>query len=236
MIVCNQIDSATLGPWSANGVAGGNSAVGTVTSTEPGSGSATYTAPAQIPASNPVAVSVSTPVINLLSRHLGKEILVSNITVGGCSAATAKDCTWVGTSSASNSHWKATAQVTWQRKENDPGDPSYAYYVPVSGSVTLTDLEPNCSVDGTPQPIGAANSVPPSQLTISFHTDPPTVGGTGTNPVGWTEFCTPPGQVVSHPGAVWWLDTGSSVSADGLTIEGNTSVDGVNTSWKFTLQ
>jgi hypothetical protein len=233
---CEQLDSDTLGAWSANGIAGGNSAVGTVASTEPGIGLATYTAPAQVPASNPVAVSVSTPVFNPRSGKFGKEIFVANISVNGCSASTARDCTWVGTASASNSHWRATAQVTWQWKENDPADPSYAYYVPVYGSVTLTDLQPNCSVDSTPQGIGGANSVPPSQLTINYHTDPPTVGGTGTNPVGWSEVCAPSGQVVSHPGAVWWLDTGSPVSADGLTIEGSTNVDGVDTSWSFTAR
>jgi hypothetical protein len=56
----------------------------------------------------------------------------------------------LGTSSAENTHWKATAQVTWKWLENDPGNPNVARYVPETGSVTLTDLQPNCSVDGSP--------------------------------------------------------------------------------------
>jgi len=197
--------------------------------------SATYTAPGQIPAANPVAVSVD-PLITPLGGHPTKVLFVSNITVGGCSLSNAQDCTWTGTSSAANSHWKATARVTWKWQKNNPYDPSIAIYVPVSGTVALTDLQPNCQVDREAHPIGDdANSVPPSQLAIDYSTDPPTVNGTGTNLKGWTESCDPPQNPPLTPGAVWWADAGSSMSADGLTIQGNTTVDeALSSSWNFT--
>jgi hypothetical protein len=57
--------------WAANGIDGGNSAVGTVA----GSTVGTYTAPAQVPASNPVAVSLE------LQVDGRKTLLVSNVEV-----------------------------------------------------------------------------------------------------------------------------------------------------------
>jgi hypothetical protein len=229
--LCQAIGDANT--WSANSVPGGNSTVGTVART--GDATATYTAPAQIPSANPVAVSVDA-LVTPLGKNQTKELFVSNITIGGCSASSAQECTWTGTSTAANAHWKATAQVTWKWKANDPSDPSMVMYVPVSGSVTLTDLQPGCSVDGAPQPIGGANNTPPSQLTINYHTNPPTVGGDGTNLKGWTESCTPPQNPPLTPGAVWWVDAGSAVSADGLTIAGSATFEGVNSSWSFTAK
>jgi hypothetical protein len=227
--VCQPIGDANS--WSANSVPNGNSTVGTVAPT--GAATATYTAPSQIPSANPVAVSVDA-LVTPLGKNQTKELFVSNITIGGCSASSAKDCTYTGTSTAANAHWKATAQVTWKWKANDPTDPSTAMYVPVSGSVTLTDLQPGCSVEGAPQPIGGANTTPPSQLTINYHTNPPTVGGDGANLKGWTESCTPPQKPPLTPGAVWWVDEGSAVSADGLTIAGSATIGGVSSSWSFT--
>lgn len=235
---CEHLDSSNV--WSANGVAGGNSAQGTITVT-PGStdlSSAIYTAPGTIPAENPVAVSVgflpdppgNAPMATLVSYIT---ISVPN-TVGGCSDSSAPYCTWTGTSSAQNDHWKATAQITWKWKGTATGDPNTSYYVPVSGSVILTDLQPNCSVDGAPQPIGDdANSVPPSQLGIDYNTNPPTVHGNGTNLKGWTESCNPPANPPLTPGAVWWVDTASPVNADGVTIEGTATFGGVTSTWSL---
>jgi len=221
--VCQPIGDASS--WSVNSVPGGNNNVGTVST---GDSSAIYTAPGTIPAANPVAVSVEA-----LLAPLGKtqELFVSNITIGGCSASNAQNCIWTGTSSTEDTHWKATAQVTWKWLENDPGNPNVARYVPETGSVTLTDLQPNCSVDGAAQ---AITSAPPSELTIDYSTTPPTVSGNGTNPTGWTETCNPPQNPPLKPGAIWWIDLGSPMSADGLTIEGSTNVGGVSTSWNFT--
>jgi hypothetical protein len=231
-ISCQQLDSALLA-WSANGIAGGNSAVGTVVSAEPGNGMATYTAPAQVPASNPVAVSVSTPVINLRSGKLGKEIAVSNITIGGCSLATAQDCTYVGTSATSTARWKATAQVTWKFQSYATDEPNVVNYVPVSGTVTLTDLQTGCRVDSAPQPITSAK---PSILTIDYSQNPPRVGGNGTNLSGWTEMCTPPANPPPEVGAVWWADGGSDLSPDGSTIAGDvTTLGAITSQFSFTV-
>jgi hypothetical protein len=231
-VACEPLDNSNV--WSANGVPDGNSSVGTIVT--PGSAdlsSAIYTAPGTIPAANPVAVSVGF-LLNPLAKNAPVETFVSNITIGGCSASSAQDCTWTGTSSAQNDHWKATASITWKWQKNDPGDPNIAYYVPESGAATLIDLQPNCSVDGAAQPIGDdANSVPPSQLTINYNTNPPTVGGTGTNLKGWTESCNPPENPPPTPGAVWWVDAGSPMSADGVTIEGTATFGGVTSTWSF---
>jgi hypothetical protein len=232
-VACEPLDNSNV--WSANSVPGGNGAVGTITTT-PGStdlSSAIYTAPDAIPAANPVAVSVGF-LLNPLGKNEPVVTFVSNITIGGCSASSAQSCTWTGTSSAENDHWKAEASITWKWKGTDPGDPNIAYYVPESGSVTLTDLQPNCSVDGAAQPIGDdANSVPPSQLGINYNTNPPTVAGNGTSLKGWTESCNPPENPPATPGAVWWADTGSPMSADGLTIQGSATVDGVSSTWNL---
>ena len=68
--------ASTAKGWAANGVAGGNASVGTVADTGDRSGAATYTAPAQKPGRNPVAVSVG--VSDLI---LGTVTLVSSVTV-----------------------------------------------------------------------------------------------------------------------------------------------------------
>ena len=227
--LCGQVDSSLLSPWSANGIPGGNSTVGTVTSSEPGIGAATYLAPDQVPASNPVAVSITTPVMNLFARHQGKKILVSNITVGGCSLADAKDCIYEGSTDTSTNHWDATAHVTWTFTGYAPDDPMVAVYAP-SGTVTLTDLNPGCSVPVDAQPLSAGY---PTQLGINYHTSPPTVGGNGTNVTGWEESCTPPANPPLVVGAIWWAAEGIALSADGSTISGSYSFGGLTSTFTF---
>ncbi|MCL6528036.1 MAG: hypothetical protein K6T57_14295 [Thermaceae bacterium] len=68
--------AALASNWSANGVVGGSSATGTVVVNA--DKTATYTAPAQVPSSNPVAVSVEYP-----AQGFGKVLLVSNVSVLG---------------------------------------------------------------------------------------------------------------------------------------------------------
>ncbi|GGR19389.1 hypothetical protein [Deinococcus ruber] len=86
----NVVASHVARNWSVDGVAGGTSAAGTVTSTEPGT--ATYTAPARQPAKNPVAVSVQ---INDLSG--ARLTLVSNVTVTDDPPTPLPVGTWSGT-------------------------------------------------------------------------------------------------------------------------------------------
>jgi hypothetical protein len=61
--------------WSVNGIAGGNSSIGTL-APDSLKGSAVYTAPAQLPSRNPVAVSVEWS-----HPSFGQTLMVSNITV-----------------------------------------------------------------------------------------------------------------------------------------------------------
>lgn len=65
-----------VGNWSVNGVAGGDLSVGTVR--EGVGGTATYQAPAEVPARNPVAVSAE-----YTNSSGNKFILISNVTVTG---------------------------------------------------------------------------------------------------------------------------------------------------------
>lgn len=64
--------------WSVNGIPGGNGSAGTVAGSK---GGAIYTAPAQVPPTNPVAVSAE------IQGAGGKVLVVSNITVKGDEAA-----------------------------------------------------------------------------------------------------------------------------------------------------
>jgi hypothetical protein len=234
--VCTSGGAAVGGDWAVNSVPGGNSTVGTVLASVTGdSDVATYTAPGQIPATNPVAVSVDSLVTALGSaihgKGSGKELFVSNITIGGCSLSNAKDCTYSGTTTTSDSHWKASAQVTWKFVQYAPYDSSIAVYEPSSGTVTLTDLQTNCSVSSASQPVSAAM---PTQLGIDYHTSPPTVSGNGTNLSGWTESCAPPENPPLKPGAVWWTDGGTPLSADGSKIEGTWTDGPLTSTFTFT--
>ena len=73
-------DLAPLGTftnWSANGITGGNGTVGTVAKLNAQGSRAKYTAPASVPAANPVAVSV------VAQGRRGSTTLASDITIGG---------------------------------------------------------------------------------------------------------------------------------------------------------
>ena len=160
----------------------------------------------------------------------GSELFVSNITIGGCSLSNAQDCTYSGKTTTSDSHWKAYAEVTWKFVQYAPDDPSIAVYEPSSGTVTLTDLQTNCSVSSAPQRVSAAQ---PTKLTIDYGTTPPTVTGDGANISGWTESCDPPENPPLKPGAVWWSDGGTPLSADGSKIEGTWTDGGLTSSFSF---
>jgi hypothetical protein len=228
-------DREEVGNWAVNTVPWGNSEVGAVLAPVTGNSAvATYTAPAQIPTTNPVAVSVEALVTQLgAAMHgqgSGSELFVSNITIGGCSLSNAQDCTYSGKTTTSDSHWKAYAEVTWKFVQYAPDDPSIAVYEPSSGTVTLTDLQTNCSVSSAPQRVSAAE---PTKLTIDYGTTPPTVTGDGANISGWTESCDPPENPPLKPGAVWWSDGGTPLSADGSKIEGTWTDGGLTSSFSF---
>ncbi|WP_276955710.1 hypothetical protein [Allomeiothermus silvanus] len=72
----SQLISRFVKNWSVNGAPGGNASVGMVAAGE--GGAATYTAPAQVPSKNPVAVSAE-----YTNVHGNKFILISNVTVTG---------------------------------------------------------------------------------------------------------------------------------------------------------
>ena len=226
---CEAQSAQLILDWTVNSVVGGTSATGTVVQSG-ASASATYTAPSAVPAANPVAVSVESTIS--LPPVAGNEFYVANITIDDCS--TTRPCTWTGTSTAANPGLSATAQVTWQLSANQDPDLNIVLYVPESGSVTMTDLTPECTLSGNAQPIDLAATVPPSGLIINYHTSPPTYTGNGTNPVGWIETCPPP-SLPEKKGAIWFLAaTPQPVSADGTTLSGSSSVGGITSTWSFT--
>ena len=67
--------------WSVNGIPGGNSTVGLISASQ--NKSAIFQAPAQVPAQNPVAVTVQQGFSISSKKNYGKEKLVSNITIYG---------------------------------------------------------------------------------------------------------------------------------------------------------
>lgn len=116
--------------WSANGITGGNATVGTVAKTNPAGSRAKYTAPAAVPAGNPVAVSVQA------RGRRGTTMLVSNISIGGL---------WWGTITMTQGNASSVAQVVWKQIGAFQGLESYR---PLTGTVHYepeTDYGPVCS-------------------------------------------------------------------------------------------
>lgn len=119
--------------WSVNGAPGGNGTVGTVS----GNGAvATYTAPAQKPATNPVAVSAE------VQGSKGKVLVVSNITVNDDTAAYTGSVSGTASWSSGIQHRFEVSNVRFAPVEVLPGDlVKYA----AQGSVTLTTSIPGMS-------------------------------------------------------------------------------------------
>jgi hypothetical protein len=113
--------------WSVNGVVGGNSSVGTVTP-DLAKGSAVYTAPAQKPSRNPVAVSVEWS-----HPSFGQTLMVANITIEQESA-------WQGT-------------VTYTEK----GSMTIPAQAPRTGSVTHTYTHTETFKVTTGVPVNGSN-------------------------------------------------------------------------------
>jgi hypothetical protein len=200
---------ATLSNWSVNGIAGGNSTVGRVISTNGHTGH--FTAPASVPQNNPVAVSVQA------RGRRSTQTLVCNITIGSSWYGTATADWGNGERIVANVVWKSA--FTYQNLETFDVE---------SGSVTYTpdtDYGPSCTFLSL-TPNTAQMEPDDGHLFIDHSTSPATFYGEGNTAMlatlcftceGWEE---PDCQESLY--SLYWMvaldeDTWT-VSADGNTI------------------
>jgi hypothetical protein len=207
--------------WQANGIPTGNASVGTVL---PAGTDAIYTAPAQKPANNPVAVSV-----NFGGQSGASQLLVSNIKV--------VDEMWVGRSTTVIGSITARASVIFIPDEeetetyDDPNHMAYSAegFVDITGTIDETDDFGNiigvCTI--------SAHAILPSELDVTGAlqrfkgANRDTYYGIGNVHLNQCHF-----------GSFPWLhmdENGTVVGAGGTVLEGNSSpADGVSFTYKFT--
>ena len=128
------ISLAIISDWAVNGVAGGSSEVGTVTSRE--GRDATYKAPASKPASNPVAVSART---SFGGGGGGKILIVSNLNVIDDAPSYAGSVSW---ESPVNNFTGGSASVTFTIAQRYNSTDAYIGRGTISATLTLPDCAP----------------------------------------------------------------------------------------------
>ena len=139
-----------VGNWSVNGMPGGNGAVGTVAAAD--SRSAAYTAPAQAPSANPVAVGAEVQATN------GKVLLVANITV--VEADYTGSVLWRMKNSADEVVVYRSSNVAWKQQRLPDGRPVVtpggdAIYDAAGGTLEITINRPHCTEVRGSVPINA---------------------------------------------------------------------------------
>ena len=205
--------------WAVNGAPGGVSGLGLVAAT---SGiSATYTAPATKPRPNRVAVSAQ------IVRGAGKTIVVSYVTI--------VDDQWVGTATATNPGYDASAEIIW--KLDHAADNVFTYLQ--SGTVTVSRFL-DCSLNPATSVIEPANG----RLVVDYNTTPATYYGLGGSFVTAMMTCPQGSGPVTLPisyfagnGGPTGLFAAGSVSGDGKVIAGTGTVSGNFVfNWRFTRE
>ena len=217
------------GAWAVNGVLGGNSAVGTIAAGSGLSATGTYTAPATVPASNPVAVSTDALIAGLTKT---KEIFVSNITVVPQCTSSSSDCTWTGTTTFSGEFHTVTTQTTWHAVKDDQGQLLVQL---VSGTASFATSQPGCTLSFSSESITAANLEPTDGWTIGLEVTPTPYYGSAWLESGLpTETC----PATPHPVDFVWqptnfLHTGPpfSPAPSGATLKGSYQDSGGSWSW-----
>lgn len=133
---CDSDGRTALGTdgWAANGVAGGNASVGTLTGTDAlGPTRRTYRAPAALPAQNPVAVSVTYQ--DPFDNVDGPVQLVANLTVIDPQAG----CDWLKGVNTLNAELEQ--DYAWAGAD-EQGSARYAHRARVSGKLQRDPLSP----------------------------------------------------------------------------------------------
>jgi hypothetical protein len=201
----------TASAWAVDGVAGGNATTGTVAAS--GDDGGTFTAPAQKPTPNVVAVSAT------LGQGSSQGRVVSNLTIVDDSLPDS----WVGTADGAFAGASVTVQVTWalDRTANNvstyrpSGTAHYSFM-----DCTITPADGSLAADGF--------------LTVDYNANPATYDGIGDGL--WIALFSCPGlDPGENPVTFLYFDGSGVVSADGNTIEGSgVSGDGVWTlNWHF---
>jgi hypothetical protein len=206
----------TFSNWSVDGVKGGSATTGRVTAL---SGSkARYTAPANVPANNPVAVSVEAK-----SRRGTKTLLISNIKIAGDFFGVITRVTGTG---AVNE--KAIYTMTWKSTGVAGG------YEIFTGSGVLEYTPPDCTT------ISPTNTpVQNGYMTIDRTQGPPYHATIGIQ-VSWLAhvcgICGGATTCVDEDYQVGFGDSGiGTVSADGNTISGTFHDNGSGEDWNYSF-
>ena len=189
--------------WSVNGAVGGNGTIGTVS---PTSGlQVGYTAPAQVPTPNTVAVSVQT------TFEGNNALLVSNIKISG-------EEQWEGTFTSYSGSDAAQATITWVQTGTFGTMKMFAptgsmHYTIGPSDCAFVSLFPNTGIFS--QTDGA--------LLVDYATDPPTFsGGMGT---AWeADHCY---QCPKHPVQCGTISVGGGWGAEGEVEDKGTRIAGI---------
>ena len=227
-------DASLLRNWSVNGTVGGSPVAGTVAAT---GASATYTAPREVPTSNPVAVSVE---IGAPGKQ--KVLLVSNLNiVGDCPVPV---CEYEGTAWAEGLISdelliRGEATVRWTFAHWDGRE---AYYVP-SGRVTTTWTHDDCTITLAPPEhtfTSTSSTSRNGQLQVNFTADPVTYSGSGGSEWdGVQTWSCPPGDDPFVPAEgeraiqATWFEGRGVASSKGAVLRGSTDEPGSRGSWEF---
>ena len=224
-------DASLLRDWSVNGSAGGSPLSGTITAAGT---TATYTAPREIPGTNPVAVSVE-----VLRPGSEKMLLVSHLTV--VRPCPVPVCRFEGTAweevvfgrgePGSEFRVRGDATVTWTFSRMDGRE---ALYV-ASGRVGAQWTNDHCTITLSPSAHTFDASSKAGGLGVDFSTDPVTYSGSGF--VKWDASqhwsCTP-GTPWSDPegGAhAGWFWGGGAAGRDGTVLQGTRETEDRRGGW-----
>ncbi|MBI5098732.1 MAG: hypothetical protein HZB30_05785 [Nitrospirae bacterium] len=208
--------------WAVNGVAGGNSTVGTISGD---STSATYTAPASKPTPNTVAVSA-----RITDGTAYVDTLVSNITIVGGYTGTVQ-FTWSANGGFSAS---GTANVTWTQSSTVQNVRQYQ----ASGTINADVTVPGCGTKHDSGPI--ANGILQlnySDINATIPVDYFFNFASGTVQVACTSG--PPANVQIVVAIGCPDGTPTPALTDETTLSGSYScgvINLINASWKFTAQ
>ena len=152
--------------WDVNGVAGGNSTIGTITST--GQASALYTAPADLPPTNPVTVHATDPSTNAIAAATVTVTSAISVSVAPPSATLAVNQRMTFTPTVMNA---SDTTVTWSVNGAANGDVNVGQVCQTGSNPCVAPTAPGSgSIDFVaPQSVPAAN---PVILTATSHADP----------------------------------------------------------------
>ena len=217
--------------WAANGVANGNTTVGTVTST--GVNAARYVAPSTAPASNPVAVSAS--MTNTTTP--GMTLLIANVWVDSHPPYSGSI-----TSTQVNDSGGLTDTLTTSASVRMLYDTTDLAYRPASGTV-IAQLDIIDSVTPCATHLTYSGALDPADGFMTLEDDIYFAGGNKIVTMNGTTTCNPtntPAPISLMPGVLWWPAPAGPFTAkpDGRLVESFFDLSGsgrtVDVHWTLT--